>query len=604
MNDLQLNETNTPFNKEQLALINQLLPTLSSSQQQWLGSYLVNPETQDDEVTPSNATDSSVAEPLEVHVLFGTETGNAEEVADQFEAKLKEHNLNVHLSEMDDFPLDELTNIDYLFIICSTQGVGEPPINAIDFHEFMHSDKAPRLDGLNFSVLALGDESYPDFCQAGRDFDEIFGKLGGHRLAERVDCDFDFEEVAEQWIADMLELLTNVSPNTDANDVIDDEVTIEEPHGQYSKSNPFQAEVIQNNVLTEANATREVRHLELSLEGYNESYEPGDSLVVIPENDPALVEHFIDTLGWDAETLVYVDKDEQPLTLQDALTHYFEISKITPALMKSAAELFSNPMLNANVQKNDWIQDYIYGRDVIDLIKDFTPVSLQPKMLPQLLRKLPPREYSIASSNNVNPNRVQITVRVVKYEAHRRERLGVCSVQLAERTQPGDHMPVYLKKNPNFKFPYEETTPVIMIGAGTGIAPYRAYLQERAHLNLKGSQWLIFGNQNYNTDFLYQSDLEGWLSDGVLSKLDLAFSRDTETKIYVQHRIEDNSAEFYKWITEGATIYLCGNKDEMASGVHQALVNVLIKHGNYSQDSAEDYLRDLIKNQRYQRDVY
>ncbi|MDN5808524.1 MAG: flavodoxin domain-containing protein, partial [Staphylococcus equorum] len=200
---MQLNETNPPFNKEQLALINQLLPTLSSSQQQWLGSYLLNPEEQDGHTTSSGATADSTpestttAEPLEVNILFGTETGNAEEVAEQFEAKLKEHNLNVHLSEMDDFPLDELTNIDYLFIICSTQGVGEPPINAIDFHEFMHSDKAPQLDGLNFSVLALGDESYPDFCQAGRDFNEIFGKLGGHRLAERVDCDFDFEEVAE-----------------------------------------------------------------------------------------------------------------------------------------------------------------------------------------------------------------------------------------------------------------------------------------------------------------------------------------------------------------------------------------------------------------------
>src|SRR5699024_8582764 len=311
----------------------------------------------------------------------------------------------------------------------------------------------------------------------------------------------------------------------------------------------------------------------------------------------------IETLEWDADTLINIDEDEQ-LSLKDALTNYFEISKLTPSLVKNAADIFGNPMLNANIQKNDWIQDYIYGRDVIDLITDFTPVALRANMLPQLLRKLPPREYSIASSNIVNTNSVDITVRVVKYEAHRRERLGVCSVQLAERTQPGDHIPVYLKNNPNFKFPYEEETPVIMIGAGTGVAPYRAYLQERAHLNLKGSQCVIVLNQKYHTDFLYQSDLEVWLNDGVLSKLYFAFSRDTETKIYVQHRIEDNSAEFYKWITEGATIYLWGNKDEMASGVHQALVNVLVKHGNYSQESAEDYLTELIKSQRYQRDVY
>lgn len=606
---MQLNETNTPFNKSQLELINQLLPTLSIEQQQWLGSYLTNAAAQDDQSSTSVTTDvaypdtTTTAEPLEVNILFGTETGNAEEVADQFEAKLKEHDLNVHLWEMDDFPEDELPNLDYLFIICSTQGLGEPPINAIDMHDYLHSDEAPQMDAVNFSVLALGDQSYPDFCQAGKDFDEILGKLGGNRIAERVDCDFDFEETAEQWIADMLGLLTQASPNTDSNEVINDEVTVEEPQGAYSKTNPFQAEVVKNNVLTTADATREVRHLELSLGGYNESYAPGDSLVVIPENDPALVDQLIETLEWDADTLINIDEDEQ-LSLKDALTNYFEISKLTPSLVKNAADIFGNPMLNANIQKNDWIQDYIYGRDVIDLITDFTPVALRANMLPQLLRKLPPREYSIASSNIVNPNSVDITVRVVKYEAHRRERLGVCSVQLAERTQPGDHIPVYLKNNPNFKFPYEEETPVIMIGAGTGVAPYRAYLQERAHLNLKGLQWLIFGNQNYHTDFLYQSDLEGWLNDGVLSKLDLAFSRDTETKIYVQHRIEDNSAEFYKWITEGATIYLCGNKDEMASGVHQALVNVLVKHGNYSQESAEDYLTELIKSQRYQRDVY
>lgn len=625
---MQLNQTNTPFNEEQLALINQLLPMLTPEQQHWLSGYLLNPATTSvsdnktdiqeneagiTETETSTSTDQSVSEPvsastepLDVHVLYGTETGNAEEIAETFETKLKSQNLNVHLWDMDDFPRDSLPEVEHLFIICSTQGVGEPPINALDLYDYLHGDDAPQLDQVNFAVLALGDQDFPDFCQAGKDFDHILGQLGANRVADRVDCDFDYEETAEQWITNMIELLTQASSNTNEEtpSVENEDITIEEPQAPYSKSNPFQAEVLKNTILTQPEASREVRHLEISLEGYREAYEPGDSLVVIPQNDPVLVNQLIDALNWDAETPIQMNDSDSMRSLKEALTHDFEIAKLTPVLMKNAAELLGNPMLNANIQKSEWVQNYIYGKDVIDLIRDFTPVALEPNMLPQLLRKLPPREYSIASSNKVNPNSVHITVRVVKYEAHRRERFGVCSVQLADRTSVGDKLPVYLKKNPNFKFPYDTETPVIMIGAGTGIAPYRAYLQERAYLNLKGEQWLIFGNQNYHHDFLYKDDLEQWLEEGVLSKLDLAFSRETENKIYVQHRIEENSAEFYKWIQAGATIYLCGNKDEMASGVHESLIKVLIKEGNLDETEAEAYLTEMIKNQRYQRDVY
>lgn len=625
---MQLNQTNTPFNEEQLALINQLLPMLTPEQQHWLSGYLLNPATTSvsdnktdiqeneagiTETETSTSTDQSVSEPvsastepLDVHVLYGTETGNAEEIAETFETKLKSQNLNVHLWDMDDFPRDSLPEVEHLFIICSTQGVGEPPINALDLYDYLHGDDAPQLDQVNFAVLALGDQDFPDFCQAGKDFDHILGQLGANRVADRVDCDFDYEETAEQWITNMLELLTQASSNTNEEtpSVENEDVTIEEPQAPYSKSNPFQAEVLKNTILTQPEASREVRHLEISLEGYREAYEPGDSLVVIPQNDPVLVNQLIDALNWDAETPIQMNDSDSMRSLKEALTHDFEIAKLTPVLMKNAAELLGNPMLNANIQKSEWVQNYIYGKDVIDLIRDFTPVALEPNMLPQLLRKLPPREYSIASSNKINPNSVHITVRVVKYEAHRRERFGVCSVQLADRTSVGDKLPVYLKKNPNFKFPYDTETPVIMIGAGTGIAPYRAYLQERAYLNIKGEQWLIFGNQNYHHDFLYKDDLEQWLEEGVLSKLDLAFSRETENKIYVQHRIEENSAEFYKWIQAGATIYLCGNKDEMASGVHESLIKVLIKEGNMDETEAEAYLTEMIKNQRYQRDVY
>lgn len=622
---MQLNQSNTPFDTNQLDLINQLLPMLSAEQKHWLSGYLINTSVEDyasETDTTSTASSSSstsaapsvetvatedtqtVTEPLDVHILFGTETGNAEEVSEQFETTLKSHNFNVHLWDMDDFPKDKLTTVDYVFIICSTQGVGEPPINAIDLYEYLHGDTAPRLESLNYSVLALGDQDFPDFCQAGKDFDHILEQLGANRIAERVDCDFDFEETSEQWMADMVELLSARAPDKVKETATAEEVTLETHEEGYSKDQPYEAKVIDNTVLTAPEATREVRHLSLSLAGYGESYEPGDSLVIIPENAPSLVNKLIHVLGWEADTTVQIGKDAETITVKEAFTKHFEISKLSPSLIKQAADVFKNPMLRANAQKDTWITNYIYGRDLIDLVTDFSPYSIEPQTLFDILRKLPPREYSIASSNKVNADSVHLTVRVVRYDAYHRERLGVCSGQLAERTPIGDSLPVYLKKNPNFKFSYDNNTATIMIGAGTGIAPYRAYLQEREYLGLAGNQWLIFGNQNYSTDYLYQTDLERWLNDGVLSKLDLAFSRDTENKIYVQHRIEENGAEFYRWLEDGATIYLCGDKEDMAKGVHQSLVNVVMQHGGYDETAAEHYLTELIKAQRYQRDVY
>lgn len=615
MTFLQLNQSNTPFDTTQLGLINQLLPMLSAEQRYWLSGYLINTSVVEDNSktfttsTPStieaaNEDTQTVVEPLDIHILFGTETGNAEEVSEQFETTLKSHDFNVHLWDMDDFPKDKLTTVDYIFIICSTQGVGEPPINAIDLYEYLHSDEAPHLESLHYSVLALGDQDFPDFCQAGKDFDNILADLGANRIADRVDCDFDFEETSEQWMADMVELLSKRTPGKLQETATAEEVTLDEPVKGYSKTHPFKAKVIDNTVLTAPEATREVRHLSLALTDYGESYEPGDSLVIIPENAPSLVNKLIHALGWEADTTVYIGKNSESITIKEAFTTHFEISKLSPSLIRQAADVFKNPMLRANAQKDAWINNYIYGRDLIDLVTDFSPYSIEPQALIDILRKLPPREYSIASSNKVNTDSVHLTVRVVRYEAYHRERLGVCSGQLAERTPIGDSLPVYLKKNPNFKFSYDNDTATIMIGAGTGIAPYRAYLQEREHLGLTGEQWLIFGNQNYSTDYLYQTDLERWLNNGVLSKLDLAFSRDTENKIYVQHRIEENGAEFYRWLDQGATIYLCGDKDDMAKSVHQALVNVLMQHGGYDETAAEHYLTELIKEQRYQRDVY
>ena len=312
----------------------------------------------------------------------------------------------------------------------------------------------------------------------------------------------------------------------------------------------------------------------------------------------------IETLVWDADEEVPINEDGDKLSLRDALTNYFEITKLTKPIIKKAADIFENGVLSEKVKKDRWIYGYVEGRDFIDLINDFPPEDLQPEALHKILRKLPAREYSIASSYEANPDEVHLTIGAVRYHANGRDHKGVCSVQFAERLEPGDKVSIYLKKNPNFKFPKTEDTPVIMIGPGTGIAPFRSYIQEKEELELGNKSWLFFGEQHFTTDFLYQTEWQTWLKDGVLTKMNLAFSRDTEEKVYVQHRIEENGEELYQWIKEGAAIYVCGDEKNMAKDVHQSLLNVIQKEGHYNEEEAETFLTKLKKDKKYQRDIY
>src|SRR5699024_7152425 len=385
-----------------------------------------------------------------------------------------------------------------------------------------------------FSVLSLGDASYEFFCQTGKEFDSRLEALGGARLVERRDCDLDYDDVAESWMDHIIEQLSDKSLSEETASTTNEVQLTNDKH--YSKSQPYKAEILENINLNGRGSNKEVRHIELQFEDYGEDYEPGDCLVVIPENAEKLVEVLLDKLDWDAQTEIPINDKGDVLSLKDALQHHFEITKLTKPLLQKAAELFGNEALAENVLDQAWVKSYVYGRDLIDLIQDFKPENLVPEVLYQFVSKVPPREYSIASSYEANPEEVQITVGAVRYQAHQRERQGVCSVQLAERMEPGTSISVYLKKNPNFKFPFDETTPVIMIGPGTGVAPFRSYLQAREELDLSGQTWLFFGEQHFTTDFLYQTEWQDWLKEGVLSKLDLAFSRDTDEKVYVQHK--------------------------------------------------------------------
>lgn len=621
---MNLSVTNSPFTEGQAAQINELLQTLTPEQQTWLSGYLM--ANQSSNVTSEGASDniassstSSVSQETEamlhrkepevtpeqrsITILYGSETGNAQGLAEIFEERLTNIGNDVTLKSMDDFKPKDLKKVEDLFIVTATHGEGDPPDNAVELHEYIHGRKAPKLDGVRFSVLALGDQTYEFFCQTGKDFDNRLAELGAERIYDRVDCDVDYDEDAEKWMANVINAIDSTPAGTDSEQVVSESIKSAKEK-KYSKSNPYEAEVLTNINLNGRGSNKETRHIELLLDNFGEEYEPGDCIVVLPQNDPALVDLLVSTLGWSPDTQVLINEDGDTLNLEDALTSHFEITKLTKPLVENAATFFNNDELSEKVQDKEWIQSYIEGRDLIDLLNDFATTELQPENMHQLLRKLPPREYSISSSYKATPDEVHITVGAVRYNAHGRDRTGVCSVQFAERIQEGDTVPIYLKRNPNFKFPQNEETPVIMIGPGTGVAPFRSYMQEREELGFEGHTWLFFGEQHFTTDFLYQTEWQEWLNDGTLSKLDVAFSRDTDQKVYVQHKIAENSEQFNQWIENGAAIYVCGDESKMAKDVHQAIRNVLVKEQNLSEEDAEEYLKQLKRDKRYQRDVY
>ncbi|WP_018923102.1 assimilatory sulfite reductase (NADPH) flavoprotein subunit [Salsuginibacillus kocurii] len=629
---MKLQETNSPFTHEQIEYLNQLLPTLTEAQKMWLNGFLAAGPVEAPAAPPTNGAatatatatavkpaeaPTAVAEPIsappltkDVTVLYGSQTGNSETLAEELSAKLKAQDFNVTLSSMDDFKPKNIKNLDHLFVVVSTHGEGDPPDTALSFYEFLHGKKAPKLDGLNYSVLALGDSSYEYYCQTGKDFDKRLEELGASRLTDRVDCDVDFDEDAAKWANNVLESLQALQSSTGdavqeaAAAVAEADTAPETP--VYSRTNPFYAEVLDNVNLNGRGSNLETHHIELSLEGSNLHYEPGDCLAIYPENHPSLVNALLENLSWSEDESVTINKQGDEGTLREALSRHYEITVLTKPLLKHAAEINANEQLQDLVKDDnkEQLREYINGRDLLDLVTDFGPWNVSPQEFVKILRKMPPRLYSIASSENANPDEVHLTIRTVRYHTHGRDRFGVCSVQCAENLEPGDTIPVYIQKNPNFKLPEDPETPIVMIGPGTGIAPFRSFVEEREEIEADGKSWLFFGDQHFRTDFLYQTEWQKWLKDGVLTRMDVAFSRDTAQKVYVQDRMKVQSAELFNWIEEGAHIYVCGDKNRMAKDVHATLAAIISAEGNMSEEEAEAYLTGLKKQKRYQRDVY
>jgi sulfite reductase (NADPH) flavoprotein alpha-component len=585
-----------PFSAEHIEVLNAVMANANAEQRHWLSGFLAGYHAA--LTSPAAVPAAPAAEPrkkIPLTVLYGTDSGNAEGVADAAKKAAAKSGFAARIIDMADTEPAEMAKAEHLLVVTSTWGEGDPPERAAAFYHALMADDAPRFDGVPFSVLALGDSSYVNFCETGRQIDARLEALGGKRVAPRVDCDLDYEEPAAGWTKAALKELADLTlpeptpSRPTRGEVINFPSASTEP--LYGKANPFPAEITELVNLNSSRSGKQTIHLELSLEGSGLRFEPGDSLGIMTENRPETVEAVLQAAGLagDAELAARVAGER-------------DITTLSRPVLEAYAALNPAPALAELVAGEGW-RAYLPGRQLLDLLVDF-PMALTSEQLTGLLRKLPSRLYSAASSLKATPDEAHLLVGVVRYQSYGRERHGVASTFVAERLRAGDKLPVYVKPNKNFRLPENPDRPMIMIGPGTGVAPFRAFLQERQATGAKGRNWLFFGDRNYTHDFLYQLEWQELHKEGVLSEMDVAFSRDQPEKVYVQHRMWQRRKELFSWLEDGAHLYVCGDEKAMAKDVHATLAAIVADQGRHPAEAAETYLADLKKQHRYQRDVY
>ena len=580
---------NSPLNPTISEKLSSLFSEMHDDEINWLREHL------------NTLAQKAAAKASELLVLYGTESGNAESLAEQTAEKANKLGLKAKISNMADISLESLKKIDNLLVIVSTWGEGDPPESATEFYEAFMADSAPRMEQVNYSVLALGDTSYEHFCKTGKDFDTRLENLGGNRLFERKDCDVDFDDDFAEWADGALKAFSNIlTVDTSSNAVSAPTKT----EVKYSRKNPCQSALSERINLNGSGSAKETIHLELDLSDTGLTYQAGDSLAVQPKNSDQLVSTLLKTVQFDPSTNISI-KDEN-YSLGEALKSVLDINTISIPFLTRYNAIANNETLASLLEIEDKsnIQSYINGRDLIDVLTDYPVKDLSPQSLVDLLRKLPPRLYSIASSQKAHPDSVHLTVAVVSYETHGRKREGVCSTYLANRLDLDTEADVFVTPNKNFKLPENTDAPIIMVGPGTGVAPFRAFMQERKAIGAKGKNWLFFGDQHFITDFLYQAEWQAYQKEGLLSKIDLAFSRDQKEKVYVQDKMIANAKELYAWLESGAYFYVCGDASRMAHDVDKALHHIVQEQAKISEESAAEYVKTMKAEKRYLRDVY
>ena len=605
--------------------MNQLVPILPESapftaeQRAYLNGFFAGLFSRSPLASPVAAAPE--ARPLTpLTILFGSQTGNAENLAKRIARAAGNRGFAPTIQDLAKYPTAQLAAEKHLLVVTSTYGDGEPPDNAKPFWDWLAGDAASALAQIRFSVCALGDSNYPKFCAFGQAVDARLEKLGGIRIHPRADCDVEYETSFAAWLDTTLaKLLDCGSPlplSLDAANAQPAEVAArnatESARGPansktppaHSRSNPFPARLVTNRRLNAPGSAKDVRHFEIALHGSGLSYEAGDALGVVPQNDPSLVEELLAALGVHGDETV-PGRNGEPVPLREALTCHYEATRIPKPMLEAFAARTGDEVLKqiASPTANGGLTRFLWGREIIDLLLAHPTVRFAPAEFIGLLRKLQPRLYSISSSPKAHPGEVHLTVGAVRYESLGRARQGVCSTFLADRVSPETPVPGFVHSNKAFRPPPPDA-PLIMVGPGTGIAPFRAFLEERRATGAQGRNWLFFGDQKSTTDYLYREEIEAFQADGLLTRLDLAWSRDQMDKVYVQQRMVENATELFAWLEAGGHFYVCGDASRMARDVDTALHQVIQTAGGKSTDEAAACVAALKREKRYQRDVY
>lgn len=589
----------SPLSEQQVQQLQGLISQLTPVQQAWVSGYLA--ASAQFAAQPQAALSATVAETPVLTVLYGSQTGNARHLAEDIAARFNARGLMAKAIDMAEYKTSQLKNEKYLLIVTSTYGEGDPPENAESFYKFLYSKKAPKLDGLKYSVLGLGDTSYEFFCKTAQDFDQQLAALGAVAIHSRAELDVDYADTAPAWIS---EALNKLEPELKQQSAQSAQVISWPGHAaesQYSKQHPFDAELFVNQKITGRDSTKDVRHLEISLAGSGLHYQPGDALGVYFLNDAAVVRELLLHTAISPDTPVRLGELVQPVG--QVLTEQLELTQSYPTFVEKYAAATGNDILSQLATDKNALRAYLADRQIPDIVREH-PGLLSAQQLVDALRKQQPRLYSIASSQAEVEDEVHLTVGVVRYQAFGQEHSGGASGFLADRLPEGGQLKVFVEKNDNFRLPADDNTAVIMVGPGTGIAPFRAFLQERDTRGATGKNWLFFGNPHFTQDFLYQLELQQYLKRGLLTKLDVAFSRDQAEKVYVQDKLRRQAKEIWQWLEQGAHLYICGDANRMAKDVHQALSDIIQQEGDKTAEQAQEYLERLRAAKRYQKDVY
>jgi sulfite reductase (NADPH) flavoprotein alpha-component len=570
-------------------------------QRSWLNGFLAGIFSQ------APATPVEPPPSLKIAVLYASQSGTAEGLARKVAKELKSQGHIATLNSLEGYTPASLFEERHAILIASTYGDGEAPEAVRPFYEQLCLQHFPCAQNLSYAVLALGDSTYEHFCKFGIDLDNKLASLAGTRICDRADCDVDLDVSFAQWKTTLFGRLNEIVAARPARTSTPVPATQSEPKSlpAHTRDNPYIATLVDKRALTCDLSTKLTLHVAFNIKDSGISYEAGDACGVIPQNNQHLVEEILHTLNFTGSVPVQLPKSGTT-SLVDALLHHLQITRLTRKMIEAYATIGNcHPLFQLlGPEQQAQLDRYTYDRGLVDLLHEYPGVLREPADLVAMLSRLSPRLYSISSSPSAHPGEIHTTVAVVRYHSHNRERGGVCSTLLADRTSTGESLPVYIQPNKRFRLPSDPAAPIIMIGPGTGIAPFRSFLHERRALNHTGRNWLFFGERSAASDFLYRDELHGMQTDGHLTRMDLAFSRDQERKIYVQDRMLEQAPTFWQWLQDGASVYVCGDASRMAKDVDATLHTMAEQQGNLPREAAAEYVRQLKDQHRYHRDVY